>query len=444
MDFLDPRRAALLEPPRSQRTARTRAGREPAVSGPRSRPRCAPSRPVRRLAARAGARAARAALAGGATVALARTAKPPRIHHVFVIVLENEGYGADLRRSRRRPLPRADASRAGGAAGELLRHRSREQRQLHLARLRTAAERRRTRATASCSTTSPARDARKAASRPGAAASTRREVAEHRHPALRPARAGRPTWRTWATTPTARRPPAGTRRSEGVDETQKAEAGDGYATRHDPFVYFHSVIDEQAYCDKHVVALGTPSGAMPAAALHDETGLATDLASAGRTPKLLVHHPQPLQRRPRLSLHQPAERRLRARRHRHLPGNVGAADHRLSRLPQRRAARDRLRRGRQLRNRSVLRRDSRGPNSPLPGVTGPGGGRVGALLLSPLIKPGTVSTVPYNHYSSLASWETLLRAAPAGRRRDRHEHLRRRRVHGRPPLAGPALRAAAR
>ena len=31
----------------------------------------------------------------------------------------------------------------------------------------------------------------------------------------------------------------------GVDGTQKAEPGDGYATRHDPFVYFHSVIDER-------------------------------------------------------------------------------------------------------------------------------------------------------------------------------------------------------
>src|SRR5262249_7970744 len=49
-----------------------------------------------------------------------------------------------------------------------------------------------------------------------------------------------------------------------------------------------------------------------------------------------------------------------------------------------------------------------GPGSPLPGVTGPGGGRVGAVLLSPFIKPGTVSTVAYNHYSSLASWETML------------------------------------
>jgi hypothetical protein len=49
-----------------------------------------------------------------------------------------------------------------------------------------------------------------------------------------------------------------------------------------------------------------------------------------------------------------------------------------------------------------------GPGSPLPGVTGPGGGRVGAILISPLIKPGTVSSSPYNHYSSLASWENLL------------------------------------
>src|SRR5205807_2243597 len=49
-----------------------------------------------------------------------------------------------------------------------------------------------------------------------------------------------------------------------------------------------------------------------------------------------------------------------------------------------------------------------GPNSPEPGITGPGGGRVGAVLLSPFIKPGTVSSTAYNHYSSLATWETLL------------------------------------
>jgi phosphatidylinositol-3-phosphatase len=40
-------------------------------------------------------------------------------------------------------------------------------------------------------------------------------------------------------------------------------------------------------------------------------------------------------------------------------------------------------------------------------MPGPGGGRVGAVLLSPFIKPGTVSTVDYNHYSSLRSIEDL-------------------------------------
>ena len=46
-------------------------------------------------------------------------------------------------------------------------------------------------------------------------------------------------------------------------------------------------------------------------------------------------------------------------------------------------------------------------NVPLPGRTGPGGGRIGAVLLSPLIKPGTVSTVPYNHYSLLRTIEDI-------------------------------------
>jgi hypothetical protein len=38
---------------------------------------------------------------------------------------------------------------------------------------------------------------------------------------------------------------------------------------------------------------------------------------------------------------------------------------------------------------------------------GPGGGRVGAVVLSPFIKPGTVSTRPYNHYSMLRTVEDI-------------------------------------
>jgi hypothetical protein len=42
----------------------------------------------------------------------------------------------------------------------------------------------------------------------------------------------------------------------GADLTNSAAPHDQYATRHNPFVYFHSVIDDQARCDAHVVPLG--------------------------------------------------------------------------------------------------------------------------------------------------------------------------------------------
>lgn len=42
----------------------------------------------------------------------------------------------------------------------------------------------------------------------------------------------------------------------GVDHSNGAAANDQYATRHNPFVYFHSVIDNQQRRDDHVVPLG--------------------------------------------------------------------------------------------------------------------------------------------------------------------------------------------
>jgi hypothetical protein len=55
-----------------------------------------------------------------------------------------------------------------------------------------------------------------------------------------------------------------------------------------------------------------------------------------------------------------------------------------------------------------------GLNSPLPGIFGKGGGRIGAVMLSPYIKPGTISSLPYNHYALLRSLETLLGVSPLG------------------------------
>ena len=44
-------------------------------------------------------------------------------------------------------------------------------------------------------------------------------------------------------------------RLDTVDSTQKATAAHNYAARHNPFVYFKSIISRPAYCKKRVVKL---------------------------------------------------------------------------------------------------------------------------------------------------------------------------------------------
>jgi Phosphoesterase family len=46
------------------------------------------------------------------------------------------------------------------------------------------------------------------------------------------------------------------------------------------------------------------------------------------------------------------------------------------------------------------------PNAAGP-TPGPGGGKVGAVLISPFIRPGTVDDTPYNHYGFLRTVEDL-------------------------------------
>jgi len=196
---------------------------------------------------------------------------------------------------------------------------------------------------------------------------------------------------------------------ESKDETQEAVTGDGYATRHDPFVYFHSVIDDQSYCDEHVVALGGPEGAMPPDALRGETGLASDLRSAGRTPNLSFITPNlcddghdfPCKSQPSGAS---ALADVDAFLETWVPKITSSPAFRKNGLllitfdessgPQSDA--------------TACCEETAGPDSPLPGITGPGGGRVGAVAISPFIRPGTLSAVAYNHYSALASFESLL------------------------------------
>jgi phosphatidylinositol-3-phosphatase len=57
-----------------------------------------------------------------------------------------------------------------------------------------------------------------------------------------------------------------------------------------------------------------------------------------------------------------------------------------------------------------------GPNEKLPGVSGPGGGRIGALAISRFITPGTVSDIPYNHYSLLRTVFDIFQLGKFGQR----------------------------
>jgi len=175
-----------------------------------------------------------------------------------------------------------------------------------------------------------------------------------------------------------------------VDSTQKATVGDQYAARHNPFVYFHSIIDSPE-CSQRVV---------------DLSQLDTDLASVGTTPSLsyitpnLCHdgHDSPcvdgepgglasvnswLQTWVPKILNSPAYQQDGML--------VITADE--SDGPQS--------------DSSACCGEGPGPNAALPGITGLGGGKVGALVLSKWTAPNTWSTTPYNHYSLLASLEDI-------------------------------------
>jgi phosphatidylinositol-3-phosphatase len=200
-----------------------------------------------------------------------------------------------------------------------------------------------------------------------------------------------------------------------ADQTEIAVPGDGYATRHDPFMYFESVIDDRQACDSHVVALGSPDGQMPASALSGETGLATDLRSVATTPNYSFITPNLCEDGHDFPCVNQAT------------GESAYADfdgflQTWVPLITRSAA---YRQGGMLivtfdEAESGPEADSAccgerpGPAAAEPGKNGPGGGIVGAVVLSPFIRPGTVSRTEYNDFSLLATVEEIFGLARLG------------------------------
>ena len=202
-----------------------------------------------------------------------------------------------------------------------------------------------------------------------------------------------------------------------VDQTQRAVPGDGYATRHDPFVYFHSIIDNTALCDARVVPLGSPTGALPSGAPAGTTGLASDLATVSTTPNLSFITPNLCND----GHDAPCTNQSGA------PTAGANIDAFLSTwVPKITHSPAFLKNGLLIitfdeadvvgsdADATACCNEQPGPAAPSPGGTGPGGGRTGTVVISPFVRPGTVSNVPYNHFSTLGTIERLFGLARLG------------------------------
>jgi len=177
------------------------------------------------------------------------------------------------------------------------------------------------------------------------------------------------------------------------DETERAAVGDQYAAKHDPFVYFHSILDDPTRCAGHIVSLNE---------------LRIDLRRIATTPNYSFITPN--------LCHDGHDLRCVDGKTGGLAGINGFLKKWVPLIMRSPA----------YRKDGLLivtfdESDGQAPDAfdaccnekPLPtdpdqpGLQGSGGGRIGAVLLSPFIQPGTVSAVPYNHYSLLRSVEDI-------------------------------------
>jgi phosphatidylinositol-3-phosphatase len=198
-----------------------------------------------------------------------------------------------------------------------------------------------------------------------------------------------------------------------ADDTQSAEPPDQYAARHNPFVYFHSLIDSGA-CASHVVNF---------------TRLAQDLAYESTTPNFVFITPNLchdghdakckngetgglvgadafLQKTVPMILNAPAFKEDGLLIITFDEASLDAAPDGKGNLVISAAG-------------ETCCGQQPGPNiGSFPQLTTPfpnvifnfqsfGDDRTGTVLVSPFLKPGTVSNVPYNHYSMLKTVEDI-------------------------------------
>jgi hypothetical protein len=183
-------------------------------------------------------------------------------------------------------------------------------------------------------------------------------------------------------------------------------ANDSYATRHNPFMYFDSIIDDKPLCDSHVLSLTPLAGNLNSVATTPNYSMVTpntcfdghdwpkcQNGTPGRLPRVNEFLQKWI---PRIT-DSPAYRKnglvIVTFDESGSDEDAGACCGEVDGLGY---------------------DDPSHPNINEPGLYGPGGGRVGAVLLSKYITPGTVTSHDYNHYSQLRSIEDLFKLGHLG------------------------------
>lgn len=172
------------------------------------------------------------------------------------------------------------------------------------------------------------------------------------------------------------------------DTTIVPQINDMYATRHNPFVYFHSIIDSPI-CASNVV---------------DLVSLDVDLESVATTPNFSFITPN--------VCHDGHDKPCVNGE----PGGLVSADRFLAQeVPKILASPAYKADGMliitvdeaEISNSAACCNTPPSPNAEKPGLSGPGGGRIGTLLVSPRVRANTIDSTPYNHYALLCSLEDI-------------------------------------
>lgn len=180
------------------------------------------------------------------------------------------------------------------------------------------------------------------------------------------------------------------------DHTQSATPKDQYAARHNPFVYFHSILDRKKLCRSHDVSLDKLK--------KDLRKVRTTRHYSFITPDLCADGHDETCADPKQN-----------------GGYEGINDFLRKWVPKITGSKAFRKNGLLVVTFDESESGAEsccfvptGPNSLQQGLYGAGGGRTGAVLLSPWIKPGTTNDSPYNHYSLLRSVEDIFKLGHLG------------------------------